>query len=182
MGSFQTERQLANARKFLPFKKILHSSGRLNLGEILNTLIQQTILVMKQNKHFRALTHEDQSELCETNVMVCIAPPTTFGLQQILPLVDPEIRDEITRLATFLDTFSKLEIPRCAANLMIFIAMFSSEFCDLEDRDAVTEARTSYIQLLYECLCQTIGVRKSCTVASKLHVMMQNLDRICQIL
>ena len=110
------------------------------------------------------------------------APPTTFGLQQILPLVDPEIRDEITRLATFLDTFSKLEIPRCAANLMIFIAMFSSEFCDLEDRDAVTEARTSYIQLLYECLCQTIGVRKSCTVASKLHVMMQNLDRICQIL
>ena len=65
MISFQTERQMANARKFLPFKKILHSSGRLNLGEILNTLIQQTILVMKQNKHFRALTHEDQSELCE---------------------------------------------------------------------------------------------------------------------
>ena len=65
MISFQTERQLANARKFIPFKKILHRSGRLNVGEILNTLIQQTVLLMKQNKHFRALSSDDQAELCE---------------------------------------------------------------------------------------------------------------------
>ena len=65
MISFQTERQLANARKFIPFKMILHKSGRLNMGEILNTLIQQTILLMKQNKHFRILSSNDQAELCE---------------------------------------------------------------------------------------------------------------------
>ena len=65
MISFQTERQLANARKFIPFKTLLHKSGRLNLGEILNTLIQQTILLMKQNKHFRTLSSDDQAELCE---------------------------------------------------------------------------------------------------------------------
>ena len=38
MLSFQTDRQLANARKFLTFKKIFASSGKLNMGEILNTL------------------------------------------------------------------------------------------------------------------------------------------------
>ena len=110
------------------------------------------------------------------------APPTTFSLQQVLPLVEPEIRDEVTRLGQFLDTFAKLDTPRFTANLMIFIAMFSSEFCSLEDKESVAEARSRYTQLLYECLCQTIGVRRACTIASKLHVMMQNLDRICQIL
>ena len=65
MISFQTERQLANARKFIPFKMLLQKTGRLNIGEILNTLIQQTILLMKQNKHFRTLSSDDQAELCE---------------------------------------------------------------------------------------------------------------------
>ena len=65
MISFQTERQLANARKFIPFKMLLQKTGRLNIGEILNTLIQQTILLMKQNKHFRSLSSDDQAELCE---------------------------------------------------------------------------------------------------------------------
>ena len=65
MISFQTERQLANARKFIPFKMTLHKSGRFNMGEILNTLIQQTILLMKQNKHFSVLSSDDQAELCE---------------------------------------------------------------------------------------------------------------------
>ena len=85
------------------------------------------------------------------------SPPTIFSIQQLLPLVEAEVRDEVTRLSQFLDTFAKLETPRFAANLMIFIAMFSSEFCSLEDKEAVAEARLRYTQLLYECLCQTMS-------------------------
>ena len=64
MISFQTERQLSNARKFLPIKL---ESGKNNTGHILNTLIQQIVLLLKKNKHFKGLSVEDQAELCEVN-------------------------------------------------------------------------------------------------------------------
>lgn len=201
MISFQTDRQLNNARKFVPFKKIFLNSGRLNTGDILNTLIQQIVLLMKQNKYFKNLTVEDQAELCQANVMVAIvlssvnlytakngsltwpgSPPVSFTLANILPLLDPDLKEEIPRLAKFLDSFSKLDVPRSVVNLLIFVAMFSSEFCVLEDKEAVMEARTRYIHLVYESLCHNVGVRRSCTLASKLHLLLQNLDRICQIL
>ena len=217
MISFQTDRQLNNARKFVPFKKIFSHSGRLNTGDILNTLIQHIVLLMKQNKYFKSLSVEDQAELCQVsrtrfslktlkcisqaNVMVAIvlssinlysaknssltwpgSPPVTFTAANILPLLDPDVKEEIPRLAKFLDSFAKLDIPRSVVNLLIFVSMFSSEFCVLEDKEAVTEARTRYIHLVYDSLCHNVGVRKSCTLASKLHLLLQNLDRICQIL
>ena len=48
------------------------TGGRLDTGGLLNTLIQQTVLVMKQNKLFRSLSLSDQSELCQANVMVAM--------------------------------------------------------------------------------------------------------------
>ena len=48
MLSFQTDRQLANARKFLTFKKIFASSGKLNMGEILNTLGRKSLKKTKK--------------------------------------------------------------------------------------------------------------------------------------
>merc|ERR1711953_936404 len=56
MISFQTERQISNARKFLPVRKVSLPAGRVDTGDILNTLVQQTVLVMKQNKQFRSLS------------------------------------------------------------------------------------------------------------------------------
>ena len=67
MISFQTERQLANARKFLPIQNILSEQGRVKIEETLNILIQQIVLLMKQNKHFKSLSIEDQSELCQVD-------------------------------------------------------------------------------------------------------------------
>lgn len=67
MISFQTDRQLNNARKFVPFKKMFSHSGRLNTGDILNTLIQHIVLLMKQNKYFKSLSVEDQAELCQVS-------------------------------------------------------------------------------------------------------------------
>ena len=67
MISFQTERQLANARKFLPIKNILSEQGRVKIEDTLNILIQQIVLLMKQNKHFKSLSIEDQSELCQVD-------------------------------------------------------------------------------------------------------------------
>ena len=37
----------------------------MSTGEVLNTLVQQTVLLVKQNKHFRSLTVDDQAELCQ---------------------------------------------------------------------------------------------------------------------
>jgi len=201
MLSFQTDRQLANARKFLPFKKIFSSSGKLNMGEILNTLVQQTVLLMKQNKNFKNLSVEDQAELCQANVMVSIvlscvslyrsktgsvswpgSPPVTFNIGNILSFLEPDIKEEVSRLFKLLDSINKLELPKCITNLLVFVSMFNPEFCVLEDKEAVLEARAKYIELVYECMCHSVGVRRSCTLAAKLHQILQNLDRICQIL
>ena len=109
-------------------------------------------------------------------------PPVTFSLASLQPLLDPDLKDEVARLTNFFESFSKLELPRSAANLLVLVAVFNSEFCVLEDAEAVAEARLKYVHLLYECLCQSVGIRKACTLASKLHALLQNLDRLCQIL
>jgi len=153
-----------------------------NTGEVLNTLVQQTVLLVKQNKHFRSLTVDDQAELCQANVLVTIVlsctslytaknssltwpglPPVTFSLASLQPLLDPDLKDEVARLTKFFDSFSKLELPRSAANLLVLVAVFNSEFCVLEDTEAVAEARLKYFHLLYECLCQSVGIRKCAT-------------------
>ena len=217
MISFQTERQLSNARKFLPIKLEM---GRNSTGDILNTLIQQIVLLLKKNKHFKSLSVEDQAELCEVNmhryinihiylphylpqvnVMVSIvlstlslfsakdnsitwpgSPPYSVSIPSLLAAVDSDIKDEMARLAKFFDSFSRLDLPRSAVNLLIFVSIFNPEFCSLEDKEAVVDARQQYINILYKSLCHSVGVRKACTLASKLHLLLQNLDRICQIL
>lgn len=201
MISFQTDRQISNARKFLLVRAVLSPGGKVDCGDILNTLVQQTVLVMKQNRQFRSLSLDDQEELCQANVMVAIflscvnlysgktgaltwpgPPPMDLTLQAILGMVEVDIKEELGRLAKIFDSFSKLSIPRPAVNLLILITMFSPEFCQLEERDAVTDCRLRYILLLYEVLCHKVGVRAACNLASNLHALIQNLDRICQIL
>merc|ERR1712241_1110890 len=198
MISFQADRQISNARKFLPVGSALMTGGRVDTGGLLNTLIQQTVLVMKQNKQFRSLSLADQSELCQANVMVAIIlssvnlyssktgaltwpgpPPKDFTLQTILSLVEADLKDELVKL---FETFSKLNIPKAAVNLLMLITMFNTEYCQVEAVEAVTESRQRYSQLLYECLSAKLGVRRACNLASQLHATIQNTDRICQIL
>ena len=109
-------------------------------------------------------------------------PPTNITLHNIITFLDQDIKEEMSRLVKFFETFSKLDIPRSAVSLLIFVTMFNHEFCVLEDKEAVVEARNVYIHLLYQSLSHSVGVRRACTLASKLHLMLQNLDRICQIL
>ena len=191
----------SNARKFLPVASAVLPGGRLDSGCLLSTLIQQLVLVMKQNKQFRSLSLADQSELCQANVMVAITlscvnlyssktgaltwpgpPPRDFTLQTVLGLVEADLKDELVRLAKIFETFSSLDIPRPAVNLLMLITMFNTEFCQVEAVEAVTEARQRYIHLLYECLSGKLGVRRACNLASHLHATIQNTDRICQIL
>ena len=47
---------------------MLVEGGRVSTGEVLNTLVQQTVLLVKQNKHFRSLTVDDQAELCQVAI------------------------------------------------------------------------------------------------------------------
>ena len=181
-------------------RKVSLPAGRVDTGDILNTLVQQTVLVMKQNKQFRSLSLEDQEELCQANVMVAIflscvnlyssktgavtwpgPPPVELSLHTSLAMVE-DIKEELIRLSKIFESFSKLDLPRAAVNLLILITMFNPEFCQLEDREAVTDSRLRYTLLLYEILCHKVGVRKACTLASNLHTIIQNLDRICQIM
>ena len=76
MQSLQIDRQICNARKFLPFnqpskdRNLFHSNGQVNITDVLSTLIEQTVLLLKHNEHFNSLPKEDQVELMEENVMV----------------------------------------------------------------------------------------------------------------
>ena len=58
------------------------SSGLANTGEILARLVQQTVLLLKQNKHFSRLSAGDQAELCQANILPCI-------LLSLAPLYSP---------------------------------------------------------------------------------------------
>ena len=78
MLSVQIDRQVTNARKFLQFH--VHDSGKhrqlflptgwMNTGDVLSTLIEQTVLLLKHNQHFTSLSLPDQTELMEANAMV----------------------------------------------------------------------------------------------------------------
>ena len=72
------ERQVRHSRKFLSFTKDKDSlqrslflpNGKINVSSIVDTLVQQTVLVLKQNQDFKSLCVRDQTELLETNAMV----------------------------------------------------------------------------------------------------------------
>ena len=69
-----TERQVKNSRKFLSFhqddRNVFLSTGQINTSDVIHTLVEQTVLVLKQNKDFRTLSLKDQTELLESNAMV----------------------------------------------------------------------------------------------------------------
>jgi len=75
--SFQIERQLNHSRQYLPFnsdksgekRKLLNENGKVNSGDIAQTLIDQTIMLLRHNKHFNNLQLSDQTELLECNLM-----------------------------------------------------------------------------------------------------------------
>ena len=78
MLSVQIDRQVTNARKFLPFhvhdsgkhRQLFFPTGCVNTGDVLSTLIEQTVLLLKHNQHFTSLSLPDQTELMESNAMV----------------------------------------------------------------------------------------------------------------
>ena len=76
-------------------------------------------------------------------------PPTTISITNIISILDMDLRDEVTRLVRMFDTITKLEINRSAIYLLMFVTMFSSEFCVLEDREAVVEAKNRFEFFLF---------------------------------
>jgi len=75
MVSTQLERQLNNARKFVSFnktgeRKLFLPGGLVNTPDLVQTLIDQMVLVLRHNKDFTGLPSKDQAELLESNVMV----------------------------------------------------------------------------------------------------------------
>ena len=43
---------------------------QVNVNDVVHTLVEQTVLVLKQNQDFKSISANDQAELLETNVMV----------------------------------------------------------------------------------------------------------------
>ena len=72
--SFLTERQVQNSRKFLSFfqqdRNVFLPNGFINISDVIHTLIEQSVLVLKQNQDFKTLSVKDQTELLESNAMV----------------------------------------------------------------------------------------------------------------
>ena len=68
------ERQVQNARKFISFFKfprtVFLPNGMINFSDVIHTLVDQTVLVLKQNQDFKTLSNKDQTELLESNAMV----------------------------------------------------------------------------------------------------------------
>ena len=77
---------------------------------------------------------------------------------------------------------SKVGVPKAAINILILVAIFYHDICELEDTKAFEENRLHYLLLLFVCLCQSEGVLRACNIASKLNRVIQDLDRICQLL
>ena len=78
MASTQLERQLNNARKFVSFnqrnemgeRSLFQPGGLVNTPDVMATLIDQMVLVLRHNNDFTGLPIKDQAELLESNVMV----------------------------------------------------------------------------------------------------------------
>ena len=73
-ASYLIERQVQNARKFLPFfqnnRNVFLPNGQININDVIHTLVEQTVLMLKQNPDFKTLPTKDQTELLESNSMV----------------------------------------------------------------------------------------------------------------
>ena len=73
-SSYLIERAVRNSRKFLSFfqdqRGVFMANGNINISDMIQTLIEQTVLVLKQNQDFKSLVSKDQTELLESNAMV----------------------------------------------------------------------------------------------------------------
>ena len=80
MASAQVERQLNNARKFVSFnqsnpdgvRSLFVPGGLVNTPDVMQTMIDQMVMVLMNNKDFTGLPIKDQIELLESNVMVAV--------------------------------------------------------------------------------------------------------------
>ena len=106
----------------------------------------------------------------------------SFGLQDILPRIESDLKKEMIKIFKFFEYFSLLGITKSALNLLILVVTFSHDNCNLEDKKTVEGLRSFHLLLLFECLSQTEGVLGSCSLASKLHGMVHDLERICQLM
>jgi len=78
MASVGIERQLNNARKFVSFnqrsdvgeRSLFLPGGQINTPDVMQTLVDQMVLVLRHNTDFTGLPVKDQAELLESNVMV----------------------------------------------------------------------------------------------------------------
>lgn len=72
--SFIIERAVHNSRKFLSFsqgdRRFLSSNGLIKIGDVTHTLVEQTVLVLKQVNDFKNLSCKDQTELLESNSII----------------------------------------------------------------------------------------------------------------
>ena len=73
-SSYLIERQVQNSRKFLSFfhnqRNVFLQNGQINLNDIIQTLVEQAVLMLKTNPDFKTLSTKDQTELLESNTMV----------------------------------------------------------------------------------------------------------------
>ena len=67
-------RQVQNSRKFLSFntqnRELFLKSGYVNIPDTIQTLVDQTVLVLKQNQDFKIISKTDQTELLDYNAIV----------------------------------------------------------------------------------------------------------------
>ena len=214
------ERQVQNARKFLSFfqspRSVYLPSGMINFSEVIHTLVDQTVLVLKQNQDFKTLSIKDQTELLESNAMVVsllsvmelynagthsLSWPLTetdyralrklnikvvngravFGLSDVTPRVEADLKDDMIKLFKFCDYFSQIGVPKCALFVLAVAVVFTHDCCDIENKVKVEEMRRRYLIILFECLATSDGVLGACKIALKLHNAIHHLNRICQL-
>ena len=214
------ERQVQNARKFISFFKfprtVFLPSGMINISDVIHTLVDQTVLVLKQNQDFKTLSNKDQTELLESNAMVVsllsvmelysalthsfswsltetdyqalrklnikvVNGRAVFGLADITPRVEPELRDDLAKLFKFCDYFAQIGVPKSALFVLAVAVIFTHDCCDIENKVKVEEMRRRYLIILFECLATSDGVLGACKIALKLHNAIHHLNRICQL-
>ena len=214
------ERQVQNARKFSSFfqfpRSVFLPSGLINFSDVIHTLVDQTVLVLKQNQDFKTLSNKDQTELLESNAMVVsllsvmelynamthssswplTAPDhqalrklnikavngrAVFGLTDVSPRVELELRDDMVKLFKFCDYFAQIGVPKSALFVLAVAVIFTHDCCDIEDKVKVEEMRRRYLIILFECLATSDGVLGACKIALKLHNAIHHLNRICQL-
>jgi len=223
--SFQIEQQLNHSRKFLSFhsdklgdkRRIIAENGKINTGDLGQTLFEQTIMLLKSSKDFHSIPISDQTELLESNLMTVtllsiyeVYSATshnivwkltekdfdqlakegkkvphgriTFGLAEIVSQVDPDMREDLTKLFNFFDHFSQIQLPRKSLYILLHVVFFNQDCTEVKNKDDIENCRKYYLFCLFETLVASEGVLGACSIAARLHTALNELNRIAQIL